>query len=329
MRITPAEPVPADIYTYVGVKPGDVLELGKVDAEGTPAAINVVVPETAVGTVTVRTSCGSGSGTAPNIAISVMGCPSMMDFYVTDSDNGAFVKRAAYGPSVDLSLEGFSGSLAATLSSTNVALNTALSAEIQIVSGTYPLYSTGARRIETNTETVNMPNVSNIEQLLITNVAGPDGYQQMNATRSMYSGSPQVIDYAAMPMLPRVAGIDFSPTGLSWTESGPGTAEFVVSRLDVTRGELNNPLLDREYRRILIAPHAGMTLKLPTLQGADAIYNPINGDSVGTALGIGSFPGGYDAIRELAFTVNNLIRLTPMDGTARVSYAGGAPVLGD
>lgn len=320
--ITPTELRPAEVYTYVGVKPGDKLMLGRAaNDKSPPSAINVMVPEGAVGTVKIVTPCGSGTGTAPLVPITVRGCDPMVDFYVTDQDQSSFSKRTAYSENIDLSTESLLGRLSTSVGSINVAPNTAVSVEVTLVASGFELYSSGSKRVETTAAQINVPNISNVDQLVVTSLTGPT--TQMIAEREAYSASPVIVD-ASANLLPKVAATDYSPTGISWTEEGPGAADFVIATLNVTR---EPGLLDPEYVRAIIAPHTGLTLRMPILPGADAIYNPGAMDQIAGATGIAKIAGGYDAVRARAFTVGSVVELAPADGTATLSYQGTAPSL--
>lgn len=316
MATPPAVQRNPEVYTYVGVKAGDRLQLGRASSETTvPSAINVMVPTDAVGTVKIVTPCGTGQGTGPLIPITVRGCDAMVDFYVTDQDQSAFTKRAAFGPNIDLSLEPLLGALAATLSATNVIPNTQVNVELRIVAGHFELYSSGTKRVDEATQTVNLPNLTGVDQLTLATISGADG-RQMVARRETYSASPAIID-ASAGLIPYVKTPDYSPTGISWTEEGAGTADFVVARVDVTRA-----LVATEYTRMIIAPHAGLSLRMPILTGADAMYNPTPADQIAGTHGLVTVTGGYDAARALAFTVSNITALAPAAGMATLSYAG-------
>ena len=314
--VPPAVSRVPEIYTYVGVKAGDRLQLGRATSETMlPSAINVMVPTGAVGTVKVVTPCGSGQGTAPLVPITVRGCDAMVDFYVTDQDQSAFTKRAAYGENVDLSLEPLLGALAATVSATNVVPDTTVNVELRIVAGTFQLYSSGTKRVDQAPATVNLPNLMGVDQLVVASISGTAG-RQMVGKREPYSASPAIVD-ASAGLIPYVKTPDYAPTGISWTEEGTGTADVVLATINVTRATVGT-----EYVRAIIAPHTGLSLRMPILAGVDAIYNPTTADQLAGAHGLVKVSGGYDAIRATAFTVSSLLELTPAAGTATLSYAG-------
>ncbi len=320
--VPPAEPRPPEVTTYVGVKAGDKLELGNPIAEGvTPGAIVVKVPNTANGTVKVTTPCGSGQGTAPNIAITVTSCPPMVDFYVTDGDQSSFYKKAAYAENVDLALEPLSGNLAATIASTNVPANTTVSVEQRVVAGTFEMFSSGPKRVETNPTTVNVPNLVGVDQLVVSTISTSGRGTQMIGDRSAYAASPVIVD-ASAGIIPYVMGTPvYAPASVTWVEEGTGTADAVIVILDVTRG--GPPALDNAYVRTILAPHAGLTLRIPALP--DALYNPTMVDQLAGRHALIAATGGYDAIRGAAFTTPNLVETAKLDGRVTLSYAGNNP----
>lgn len=310
---------PTDVYTYVGVKAGDLLELGNSESNGVAGAIVVKVPEGANGTVKVSTPCGSGQGTAPNIAITVTDCPSMMDFYVVDGDNSSFYKKAAYAPNVDLATEVLSGNLAATLAATNVPTGAQVNIEERVVAGMFSLFSSGTKRVDQTPAQVNLPNVMGVEQLVLAQIQATEG-RQMVAARSSYSASPVIFDTAAN-LIPYVSTVEYKPTGITWMETGTGTADAVMVRLNVTRGGIDSP--ENQYVRTVIAPHAGATLVVPTLP--DALYNLGMMDQIAGTHGLVKATAGYDKLRAKAFQVDNVIETAPMDGTVVLSYTGNPP----
>ncbi len=318
----PAERKLPEVYTYVGVKANDKLELGNTLALGaTPGAIVVKVPEAAQGTVKVSTPCGSGQGTAPNVAITVTNCPPMVDFYVTDADQSSFYKKAPYAENVDLALEPLSGNLAATISSSNVPANTSVTVEQRIVAGTFELFSSGGKRVDTNPATVNVPNLQGVDQLVVSTLDTNGRGKQMIADRSAYSASPVIVD-ASVGLIPYVMGNPtYASTGVTWVEEGAGTADAVIVMMNVTRG--GPASLDNEYVRTIIAPHTGLTLRIPSVP--DALYNPAMMDQIAGTHALVTATGGYDALRGKAFSVSSVVETAKLDGRVTMSYAGNPP----
>src|SRR5262249_27092633 len=113
----PEDPLPAEVYTYVGAKPGDRLVLVRPADDQVPAsAINVLVPKNAGGTVKVDTPCGSGQGPAPTVPVTLRGCTPDA-FYVT-ANQAAFFAHAPYSENVDVSNMSLREMLSSTISAT-------------------------------------------------------------------------------------------------------------------------------------------------------------------------------------------------------------------
>ncbi|MBA3464718.1 MAG: hypothetical protein H0T46_32595 [Deltaproteobacteria bacterium] len=314
-----------EIYTYVGVKNGDLLTLGDATSTRAPGAIVVTVPVDAQGTVKVVTPCGSGQGTAPNIAITVTDCPPMVGFLVTDDQQSSFFQEAAYAENIDLSTGTLAGNLAATLSATNVPPNTTVNAEERVVTGSYTLYRSGEKRIDEQPATVDLPNLTGVEQLVVARIATQGMGTQLVVARDTYSASPALID-ASANLIPYIMGNPtYAPTGVSWVQAGTGTADAVFVTLNVTRGAAmgGTPGLDAEYTRLIIAPHAGTSLRMPQLP--DALYNPTSADQMAGTAGLVKTTGGYDAIRAKAFAVESIVDATPASGKLVLSYSGNTP----
>ena len=319
---TPPDPArPDQVYTYVGVKPGDRLTLGNPTTTATPTAINVVVPSGAQGTVKVLTACGSGEGQAPNVPMTVAGCPATLDYYVMDSGGSSFLARAAYAPSVDLSQGVLQQALTTTVNATNIPANSAVSVEERLMSGTFELFSTGAKRVDGGPQSVDLPDVQGAEAVTVATIQANNSTEAI-ATRAAYAATPMLAD-ASTGLIPAVSNTSYAPTGVSWLEQGPGDADFVLATLAVTRGDPTMaPGAAPQYTRVILAPHAGTSLSLPMLVGADAIYNPTVADQIQGAQALVKATGGYDGARATALAVGDLLDSAPMGGSVTMSYAG-------
>jgi hypothetical protein len=331
IRTFPAGPLPedtrpAEIYTYVGISPGDRLELGKQLGDGTPSAINVHIPE-GLNNVRITTPCGSGQGSAPIVPITVTGCAGMIPFYVSDG-GGAFVKAMPVSENVDLSGEALLGNLASTIGVTNHVPNSTVSAEVQLELAGFEIYSSGAKRVDQNPATYDLPNLLGVEQLVIAQIS-IDGKTQRVAHRAAFDNAITSVD-GSIGLIPYPANVVYAPTGISWAEEGPAreAAEAVLVRLDVTRDVPGGqPGPADEYVRWIVAPHAGFSVLLPQLPGAHAVYNPRAVDRVAGTTGLVKVTGGYDAVRSRVFAVDDIADLAPADGQAVLSYRGTRPSL--
>ena len=320
----PATQMYPEVLTYVGVKPGDQLHLGHpMDVTSNAAAINVKVPATAQGTVKVVTPCGSGQGTAPNIAISVTGCPSQLALYVSDDGGSSFLAHVPYTNSVDVSASSLVGSLATSLSATNITADvTSVTAEARRVDGAYTLFSSGEKNIDGQPASVDMPNLQNAEELLVATIASNAGGTQMVATRHPYAVTPTIVDASANLIASIDQQPDVTPTSITWVEGGSGSADLVLATIDVTRGGTPLPS-NAQYTRTIIAPHTGSSLAIPLV--GDAGWDPQTDDQLAVRVGLVKATGGYDALRANALSASNLVSITPMNGTVTLSYAGNNP----
>lgn len=330
VAVTPPPPegnrVP-EVLTYVGVKGGDLIELGKSEptSVATPGAIVVKVPEVQ-GTVTVKTPCGSGSGEAPNVAITVTNCPSMMDMYVTQNDQGFYMQKP-YAENIDVSTGVLNESLASTVTATNVPANSSVNVEQKIYAGGFMLFTTGDKRVDQQPQNVDMPNLTGVDGLVVMRVTTQQQGAVMTGTRSLYSGAVSSVDASAHPMPYIMGNTKYEPTGVTWMEAGTGAADAVMVTLAVTRGAAMGmtPAIDAEYVRAIIAPHGATTLRIPAVP--DARFNPSALDEIGGAIGLVSASGGYDAIRQHAFAKETIVDAAPAGGSISLSYSGQAPGL--
>ena len=327
-------PVPEDgqrvpeVITYVGVKGGDLLELGNAEpvTPATPSAIVVRVPDAAAGTVNVKTPCGSGAGEAPNVAITVADCGPMLDLYVTDGNDSSFYMQKPFAENIDVSTGVLNGKLGAQLSSTNVPPDSSVELEQRLVAGMFTLYSTGKKQVETTPANVNVPELTGVDQVLVTTINTANMGRQMVSERTRYLGNTVAVD-ASAGLIPYVSEVDYQPSAITWVESGLGSADAVLVAYDVTRGAANGgePALDAEYRRLVIAPHTGLAFRMPVLP--DARFNPSMLDTFGGALGLVKAIGGYGVLREHAFAAADIVDTVGLDGRITLSYAGSRPSL--
>ena len=315
----PAAPLPAEAYTYVGVKPGDRLTLVRPTSDQAPtSAINVLVSDTDAGTVTISTLCGSGQGAAPTVPITIRGC-SPDAFYVT-ANQASFFAHVPFSGSVDLSAMTLRETLSSTVLASNVAPNTTVTLEDRVEFNGFLLYTSGAQRVDGTAAPLALPQVDGVEQVTVTQVTDASGSTQAVAAHGPYTSVAPPVD-ASFGLIASVsAKPTFTPATITWTEGNTGTPSFVISSLAVTRGGPATP--DNTYVRTIIAPYTGTSLRMPVLLGAAVVYNPAMADQIDLSLGLVKVAGGYDALRATAFTVANILDATPMGGQLTLSYNG-------
>jgi hypothetical protein len=314
---TPAPP--PEVYTYVGVKPGDHLALGRTtDEYGTASAVLVNMPTGTNGTVKVAAPCGAGEGTAPQIAITVRTCSPQIGVYAEDGGRNAVFKRVAFGENIDLTTESFVGPLSSTISAINVTTGTTVTVEQRLGADGVSYYSSGAKRVDATTATVTMPPLHQMELLSLVSISGTNE-TQIVANRTMYSSDTNIVD-ASAGLISTVTAPTYADGEVTWTEAGPG-ADGVLAALHVSPKAIDG----EPYVRMILAPHTGPTLTVPVLVGSAAAYNPVTGDQVSTQLGLVQVTGGYDALRTRGFADDQTAQLAPMNGSLTLSYSGAAP----
>jgi hypothetical protein len=321
---TPADqqdPIPAEVYTYVGVKAGELLSLGKAtDDYGTASAILIGLADNG-NTYRVTTSCGSGQGNGPLVAITVRSCAPQIGLYV-EANNSAFFKRAPYAENIDVSHEPLTQVLTSTISSTNVPAGATVNVEERVVADGFAFYSTGNKQVETNPANVNLPAADGVNQLIRTRV-DVDGSTQMIGTLSAYSADSVVVD-ASQNLITTVTNLDYTRSVFTWTEGAGASPDAVVATIRVTPKAPND---NRPFVRMIIAPHTTPTFTVPSVGGSGAFYNAALDDQINTALGLVTATGGYGALRTHVFNGDSIIDSPPLGGAVTLSYSGNAPGL--
>ncbi|HEY5921637.1 MAG TPA: Ig-like domain-containing protein, partial [Kofleriaceae bacterium] len=261
IRAATMSPTAGALYTYVGVKAGDELELALPTAERTttPVTVKVTVPLTEDGgAVEVRTPCGSGVGAPPIVEVTLDGCGTETDFYVTELGLGeatvSFLKRATIADSIDLSGEMYRAELTTSFSVMNAPADASVSIEKRIETELFrPVFSTGANPV-TPGELLELaiPDLPGTEQQVIATVTY-QGAAQLVGSREAYAAGPEIVDLAAAmiitPSAPTLAG-----DAVSWTEQGSGAPDAVLATIQ-----------NESVARYVAAPYAGASIKVPRL----------------------------------------------------------------
>ena len=305
---------PATLYTYVGVKAGDKLDLVMPAIRPSmPVTVAIKVPLTENTTpVTITTPCGSGTGVPPTVELTLDGCGTQTDFYVTDAGldgtPASFLKRATIAPMIDLSTEVYMEALTSTYSVTNAPADASVTIEKRIETDLFrPVFTTGPIPVTLDTPIeVTLPNLPGTEEQTYATLSYPNA-AQIIGSRDPYGSGPAVIDLAAAmivtPSSPTLAG-----DTVTWTEQGSGAPDIVLTQL----GSAN-------VVRYVASPYAGATVKIPHLPAAYDTYNVKTADVPTVALA--KVGGGFDGVRARVFAGP----LAPIGGTATVSLTNGSP----
>ncbi len=316
------EPAPIDqVTTYVGVKPGDVIDLAGASRDTTPYLATITVAFDQGQIIGVMTPCGSGYGSAPAIQVELHGCGGETDFYVvnysgdTDDDGNNsgplyLLKHAQLAPTIDFSAETFRGTLSTETTAANPMADAQVSLQKRLVTGTFTVFDTGA--VPTTTLAADVPELPSAEQI-VTAYVSYAGRTQLISSRSAFSPAPATIDIAG-GLIPASSSPGLAGNMLSWSQDGTGTADFSIASLVVSAQ-------DRTFVRAIAAPYTGTSLRIPSLPATFDKYNVQATDTPRIAHQLAAVTGGWDAARAHVFSG---VDLAPMGGTARVSYAASA-----
>ena len=306
---TNGEPAAApQLYTYLGVKNDDVLEVVLPLSDNTPYVTKVTValdPGTPFG---VMTPCGSAQGIAPTVEVTLYGCVGSTDFYVyeLDGETAAFLKHATLAPDLDFSTEVFRGTLAVEISASNMTMP-AVYLQRRLVTDHFTAYDSG---ILPTTATIDIPELPTADQ--ITSAYVYDGQNTyVTARREAFSAAPSTIDIGAA-MIPTPSTPALANNTLTWTETGTGTADLAIARVVVQTQ-------DRTFVRA-IAGADTMSMHVPMLPAPWTKYNvDAATDQPRIAHNLVRVTGGWDVGRARVFSFFDGADIAPMGGTATVS----------
>lgn len=312
------EPGPIDhVYTYVGVKPGDVLELHGELRDDTPYYANVTVGLTNGEFVAVLSPCGAAYGHAPTIQIELKGCGGETDFFVINysgetDDEGVnsgslyFATHANLAAEIDLTSETFRGTLTAELSAINLP-PMAIALQKRLVSGTFTMFDTGPLGTPATTD---VPELPTVDQIVSAHLDDYAGQSMIVSSRRAFTSAPITIDAAAnvipMSVAPALAG-----SLLSWTEQGSGSPDLSIATITVGA-------VGRQYKRIIAAPYTGTSLRIPEMPAAYDAYNARSTDTPRITHQLVRVTGGYDGARARVFN-HTQADIAPVGGLATVT----------
>ena len=311
------EPGPIDhVYTYVGVKPGDVIELRGELRDDTPYYANVTVGLSNGGFVAVLSPCGAGYGYAPTIQVELRGCGGETDLFVvnysgeTDAEgvnSGPlyFATHANVAAEIDLTSETFRGTLTTQMSATNVP-SMAVALQKRLVAGRFTMFDTGLVGTDATTD---VPEPPTVDQVVTAHVDDGAGNRMFVLSRRAFTSAPITIDVAANVIQTSHAPSLEGPL-LSWTEQGTGSPDLSIATITVGA-------VDRQFSRSIVAPYTGTSLRVPAMPAAHD-YNVRPTDTPRLAHALVRVTGGYDGVRAHVFDIAHSA-IAPIGGTATVT----------
>lgn len=308
-------PQSPELFTYVGVKPGDVLELQRPSGVATaPQTIIVKVPPNELGVATVTSPCGSGTGAPPDIQVAIDGCATGAEigFYVTDASTTSFYKRAILAPTVDLSSEAYRDQLATTITATNPPGEVSVTLEKRLEGDGFAFFTSPPA--PGPTADITTPDTPGAEQVIAATLSSPSGTQTI-AHHDPFAAAPATMELL-VDSIAFTSPATVAPDGtLTWTETGSGIPDIVVASYSIAREGTS-------FTRSVAAPHTGATLRLPKLPATYDSFNLLAGDQATAAHQLAKFSTSYDDVRERVFNAR-LSSIAPMGGRVAVSYPAG------
>jgi hypothetical protein len=320
-----ATAAPSNLFTYAGVKPGDVLELSETTTPGAQTDFTLVVPAvTGAASYSASTLChgtsggGSltGSGSTVTGSISMFGCTTA-DLFVAASDGTGQLLATLWHPAltvtasqtIDLSAtDHYTAAVAETYSYANVPATSLQTAYFMITpnGGLVPDEHFTAVSSGSASFTLQQPMLGSAQAVVMTDFATPGN------GHDVYDWSTQTGDYTldlAAGVLPDVTStpvFDGSADTLAWTAGSGATPDLV-------RASIAFPSDANVATWSIVAPYT-TTLQFPPLAG----YMPAATSAMQLdALQTGQFPGGYDAVRAFAFSSLDPSELVTLGSAAR------------
>jgi hypothetical protein len=313
------EPGPIDhVYTYVGVKPGDSIELTGALRDDTTVLTKITVGLEAGAQIGVMTPCGSTQGTSPVIEIALKGCGPETDFLIIDYSGDPeveggggplyFTAHAKVGPTIDFTVEQFRGTLTTELTAANAQMTVVL--QKRLVLGGFTVFDTGQIPAYTPTITTDVPELVNTEQLVSAWIYENDRSYVISA-RDYFTPTATTIDVSQLAV-PMSANPQLGGYTLSWTEAGSGTPDVAIASLTVGA-------VGRQFVRTIAAPYStGGSIRIPPLPVVHDRYNLQSTDTPSIVHSLARANGGYDVLRPYVFN-GTYADIAPMGRTVAAS----------
>lgn len=302
-----------NMYTYLGVKNGDELTIG-APKRVPPASVEAVVsvPTGAVPTAQnfhFHASCNLNAGNTTNtrsVTMKLRSDCTMADFYAEALDGSFKPVATAYAPNkaiastIDMGTA-FTPLVASTLTVKNVPALTEVTPALDLViANFYP--------VVTNNFAITLTDGMGSKTLRHASIPGASletrvrlgGLGERLVVRRAAAPTDTTIDFATASLLEVTApGAYTAPSTVSWSEIG-SAADVATVTLRIHAGTT------RDFEWIIVGPHTGASLRVPTLPASLAAFAITPADDVTVLFtGIGAFPGGYDRVRPLVFRGDN------------------------
>nr|MBP9086187.1 hypothetical protein [Kofleriaceae bacterium] len=335
---------PTEVFTFIGVKPGDELVVGRRTnlVSPSPATLKLgLLPRGA--TIDVRTSCGGNfqGPAAASVTLQIPTTCTAIDVFVSartvnNAEIGTFYKSnvAVTAATIDVAAETFKPSKAHTFTLSNIPATT-MAAQItaQALAGTMQLsvpettdLNFAAPLGTSRSGDIVLPDIS-ADVLMNTQMSRTSSSMQVVVERAPLGPVTVDLTAAQIPWILSEPLFDAGGSQFAWTESIDGTADTVIANAQVARPAVPPATQDESWSHQVVAPHAIGQLRMPVLPVALSNFNAKTTDTVSVFLGLAKFPGGFDTIRAKAFVSNGVSTLLPTAGRVVISqYLARRPV---
>ena len=301
----------ATVYTYLGLKNGDELTIGRSKpVASTPFKITVTVPanvEPTAHNFLFHSTCNINAGNETDqrtVNMMVTGGCTVADFYVEAQDATYKALSATWRKAQPVSPGGnvdagsaFTPLTSSLLSIVNAPQFATITPALDLVVGSfYPVSS------PFNTS-ITLTNGAGTKKLMHASIPGASletrvEVQHLGSQFWIKRTTPGLwtLDFATANLPAISSGVAYSPTdsSVTWQESGHAT-DTAAADLAIKNGTA------RDYVWLIVGPHTGTSLHVPHLPSSLAPFNVASGDTTTATAAIGSFPGGYARIAPHVF----------------------------
>ncbi len=302
----------ATVYTYLGVKNGQELTIGKPAVTApNPFAITVTIPASVEPTAqnfNFNSTCNINASNGTNSrTVDMMIRPecTTADFYVEALDSSYQLLSTTYvtGKAVSPGANVGTGTAFTPVTSTTLQISNAPTATITpaldvVVGSFYPVpvlfnsdititNGSGMKKINRGA----IPGAS-LETRIQVQTLGDQFWVKRTPPTTL-----EAFDFDTAN-LPEIASgsVDYSPTSatVTWQESGHAV-DTTAAEISVRNGTARN------YSWLIVGPHTGASMHVPHLPSSLATFNVTSSDTIASTVAIGSFPGGFERIVSHAF----------------------------
>lgn len=286
------------VIAYLGVKGGDVLEIGAPYApEKTPVGpVTLQLPTGTASTYFVTSRCRFDNFNAAVAQVEPCGTPT--NFLVTNDGKSFYTDQLSLttGQTVDLTASVYRPRRTITLRALNApqpqfsfhSANTVTrDLGISLSVGQQRNLAVPGGDGEVDFDIADLPNAKVISDIAFSPAAGFMHWYRRGLPKAI-----ETFDFTQAG-IPFVSGRTYANNTLSWTETGGSGGDLVFAYINI-----NNPSPTLRLRIHVVGPKTGTSLRIPVFPAKYDEYNAKAGDAASIfRAGVARTTGGYDAAR--------------------------------